>query len=194
MRSGCASSSGEHDLLLQMLAELMSSCLCSTTCFAIGRTSIQYLHYLSSSQRTALFALLPFILRPQHTFIHLVVSAWWSPRKQQGGALFGNDVLSLAVSDSTFSRNGHLRLTEQELEEFDGWPWVFAGGAIAVEGYEPVNVLLQRCRLQGNAAESGGGVSVTQWGAMQGRLRVKDCFFTHNEVGARMVDRSWQLR
>jgi hypothetical protein len=95
-------------------------------------------------------------------------------------------VLSFAVSDSTFTRNGHLRLTETELEELDGWPWVFAGGGIAVEGYEPVNVLLQRCRFEGNAAESGGGVSVTQWGSLQGRLRVQDCFFRHNEVRARV--------
>jgi hypothetical protein len=102
----------------------------------------------------------------------------------QGGALYGNDVLSFTVSDSNFSRNGHLRLTEQELEEFeDGWPWAFAGGGIAAEGYERVHVVVQRCRFEGNAAESGGGVSVTQWGLLQGRLRVQDCFFKHNEVG-----------
>ncbi|WIA13549.1 hypothetical protein OEZ85_007118 [Tetradesmus obliquus] len=99
-----------------------------------------------------------------------------------GGALFGNDVGSLSVSDSTFTRNGHLRLTATELDEFDGWPWVFAGGGLAVEGYEPVNVALRRCTFEGNAAESGGGVSVTQWGSLAGRLRLQDCFFRHNEV------------
>lgn len=98
--------------------------------------------------------------------------------------MYGDDVLSLTVSSSNFSHNGHLRLTPEELEDYDGLPFGYAGGGIAAEGYTAaVNVSVHGCSFVDNVAESGGGVGVTQWGYARGYLEVQDCYFQRNQVG-----------
>ncbi len=97
--------------------------------------------------------------------------------------MHSDDVRIMTVSDSTFFRNGHLRLSAAELDAYEGFPWVFAGGALSAAGYVPVQLSVLRCEFDANAAEGGGGIAVTQWGYVRGNVAIADSNFTANEVG-----------